>query len=133
MRREGAKVAPVWTLPDRIRKARQHAGLDQHELAARTGISRNAISSYENGTTTPRGPQLRALADECGVSYEWLTTGRTDGGEDIMGILFSPPRRLPIPSPRTAPDRSPDSRSPDQGLVTMASPLVNRWHVGGDN
>jgi transcriptional regulator with XRE-family HTH domain len=69
--------APVWTLRDRLRKAREHAGLEQVELAERAGISRGSVSNYENGVTSPRRPQLLAWAMACGVPLEWLTDGDT--------------------------------------------------------
>lgn len=51
---------PTWTLGDRLRKARMHAGPDQGQLAEVTGIHRNTISSYEADRAIPRKPYLRA-------------------------------------------------------------------------
>jgi transcriptional regulator with XRE-family HTH domain len=67
---EGA--APEFTLIDRLRKAREHGGLEQTELAALMGISVRSIRNYEAGRTTPRRPQLIAWAFATGVSLEWL-------------------------------------------------------------
>lgn len=69
-----APVIPQWTLGDRLRKARESAGMDQLELANRVGISRNTVSNYElgNGTRPPKVVVLRAWANECGVPYEWI-------------------------------------------------------------
>jgi transcriptional regulator with XRE-family HTH domain len=69
-----APSIPQWTLGDRLRKAREHAGMDQLELANRIGISRNTVSNYElgNGTRAPKVVVLRAWAHECGVPYEWV-------------------------------------------------------------
>jgi transcriptional regulator with XRE-family HTH domain len=68
-------AVPEWTLPDRLRKARELAGYSQAELATVTGISRQSINSYETGRTTPRKPQLLVWATACHVEYEWLTGG----------------------------------------------------------
>ncbi|NYS35952.1 helix-turn-helix transcriptional regulator, partial [Streptococcus danieliae] len=38
---------PQFTISDRLRKAREHARLDQTQLAKRIGISRTSVSSYE--------------------------------------------------------------------------------------
>lgn len=66
---------PEWTLADRLRKSREHAGLHQQQLADEIGVSRRSIGKYEDGITTPRRPVLIAWALRCGVNWEWLTTG----------------------------------------------------------
>ncbi len=75
-------VVPEWTLGDRLRKARLHAGLEQAELATELGIARNSVASYENQRTAPRRPVLLAWAMRTGVSLDWLvgdTPSRPDG------------------------------------------------------
>lgn len=66
---------PVWTLADRIRKARESADLSQTALAELTGISRRSLSNYEASATTPRRPQLVVIALATGVPVEWLQHG----------------------------------------------------------
>lgn len=66
---------PAFTLPDRLRKAREFAGLEQSELAARTHISRNTIGSYEGGKVRPKMAYLMLWAQACGVDLEWLLDG----------------------------------------------------------
>jgi transcriptional regulator with XRE-family HTH domain len=68
---------PEWTIADRLRKARESAGLDQGELAERIGIARSTVSNYERGTHTPRRPIIRLWAEETGVPMDWLSP-RTD-------------------------------------------------------
>lgn len=65
-------VVPSWTPADRARKARDHAGLSQQELAELAGISRRSVVNYETGTTIPRRPQYLAIALATGVSAAWL-------------------------------------------------------------
>jgi transcriptional regulator with XRE-family HTH domain len=69
-----APSIPQWTLGDKLRKARECAGMDQEELARRIGISRNTVGNYElgRGQRPPKVVVLRAWAHECGVPYEWL-------------------------------------------------------------
>jgi transcriptional regulator with XRE-family HTH domain len=43
-------------------------------------VSRGAVSQWESGTTEPSAANLRSVAVETGVNYEWLATGR---GEPI--------------------------------------------------
>lgn len=73
-------VVPEWTLGDRMKKAREHAGLSQGELAARIGISMSSVSRYEVDKTAPGRPVLLSWALCTGVSLEWLL----GGGEIIV-------------------------------------------------
>ncbi|WP_308188462.1 helix-turn-helix domain-containing protein [Agromyces humatus] len=67
---------PQWTIADRLRKARESAGLEQTELAAAAGISRATISTAECGRSVPHRSTVRAWAQVCGVSREWVESGR---------------------------------------------------------
>jgi len=67
---EGAR--PDWPLTDRLRRAREFAGLDQAKLAVDLGVSKNTISNYERGFTRPRRSQLLAWAMATGVALAWL-------------------------------------------------------------
>lgn len=69
---------PIWTLGDRLRKAREHAGLEQLELAHDIGVSRNTVANYEHDKTKARRPVVLAWAVRCGVPMEWLWTGSTE-------------------------------------------------------
>lgn len=70
-------------LPDRLRAAREGAGIDQRTFADITGISKATIYNYESGRTTPRRPQLIAWAMATGYDLEWLTTGGIPGHEGL--------------------------------------------------
>jgi transcriptional regulator with XRE-family HTH domain len=75
---------PVWTLGDRLRKARDHAGLSVQEMADDLGVSRTTISKYEHDATGKRGvPRMAILryADVSGIPIEWIETGTTDSDE----------------------------------------------------
>lgn len=71
-----ARVVPVFELPDRLRRAREHAHMDQAELADSVGISRTSVGNYENGRRVPTRPYLLAWADVTGVDAVWLETGK---------------------------------------------------------
>jgi len=75
-----AGTIPQWTLGDRLRKAREAAGLTQTELAKVMGISRRSISTYESDESAPRRPTLLAWAMATGVPLSWLAGD--DGGPD---------------------------------------------------
>lgn len=66
------KKRPEFTIVDRLRKAREEAGLEQRELADRIAVSRGTIGNYESGQTPPKVIVLRAWAAVCDVDEEWL-------------------------------------------------------------
>ena len=70
-----AFAIPSWSISDRLRKAREHAGLEQGELAAAIDVSRTTISNYERGHVSPRRIVVRQWALRTGVPFDWLMTG----------------------------------------------------------
>ncbi|ATH95885.1 helix-turn-helix domain-containing protein [Dermabacter jinjuensis] len=68
-------VIPQWSRGDRLRKAREVAGLDQATLAERIGSSRRTVSSAENGEREPRRAVVMAWAMATGVPFEWIENG----------------------------------------------------------
>ena len=68
-----------WTLGDRLRKAREHAGLHQQQMAAAFGVTSGTISNWERGRGYPRGDQfdiVRKWSVLTGVSESWLLRRR---------------------------------------------------------
>ena len=78
-------IVPEFGLNDRVRKAREYAGLDQTALAEMTGLSRTTIARTEQGRSIPRRPALIAVALATGVNLEWLETGKTPAGDNPDG------------------------------------------------
>ena len=59
---------------DRLRAARERAGLTQVQLAEKTGVDQTTISKIERGHTGRPGFDLVAkLAEGCGASLDALT------------------------------------------------------------
>lgn len=93
-------AVPQWTLGDRMRKAREFAGLTQTELSDQIGIARSSISRYEGSHAAPSRPVLLAWSVCTGVSYRWLA------GEDnnfrrrgaIPGLVITFPGWPAIPA-----------------------------------
>jgi len=56
----------------RIKSARINAGLSQEELGNKLGVTKMAISKYENGTVTPNSAVLIALAKALEVRIEYF-------------------------------------------------------------
>ncbi|MEV3846881.1 helix-turn-helix transcriptional regulator [Streptomyces microflavus] len=49
--------------PEQRRELRESAGLSQQELADIVGVTRQAVSHWESGIRTPRGPVLNRYID----------------------------------------------------------------------
>ena len=67
------------TLREKLIVSRNKAGLSQMELAERLGVSRQAVSRWESGDTTPTMDKLKSLARIYGVSLDWLCSDTADG------------------------------------------------------
>lgn len=72
---EAYHETPWRDLKERIRLARFIAEISLADLARRVGVSRSAVSQWELGITSPSSERLRAVAVECGVSPDFLSTG----------------------------------------------------------
>jgi transcriptional regulator with XRE-family HTH domain len=57
------------TLPNQIRDARTLARLSQEDLAKRVGVSRQAVSQWENGGQVPSAANLAVLRRELGSAF----------------------------------------------------------------
>jgi transcriptional regulator with XRE-family HTH domain len=60
----------------RIAELRNERKISQNQLAAAMGVSRQAVSKWENGQSTPDAMNLIRLADVLNSDVEYLTTGR---------------------------------------------------------
>lgn len=88
---------PQWTLSDRLRKAREHAGYEQREFAAVTSMSRGTISAAENGHRTPSKANLKLWALATGVPFTWLVNGETPPtGDGVSESRLSESNRRPF-------------------------------------
>ena len=84
-------------IKDRIRAAREGAGMDQGQLADATGLSRQTISNYERGQTTrfSKG-SVRLIAWATGFDFDWLLSGEVPptSGHDRTCVQGSRPSQL---------------------------------------
>lgn len=60
------------TLEEQIKHYRKQAGLSQEKMAEKIGVSRQAITKWENGTGTPDISNLMAMADFFQISVDEL-------------------------------------------------------------
>lgn len=91
---------PIWTFQDRIRKAREHAGLTQSALAEALGVAAGTIQRWEKGALNPRPKALEALAEATGVSLDWLLQGDSASPSEAPSTL--PDRIVLTLSPGTS-------------------------------
>lgn len=65
------KFDPV-AFGERLRQARERAGLTMKQVNARVYISQSVISRYESGEVTPTIERVFSLANLYGCSIDWL-------------------------------------------------------------
>lgn len=65
------------SIPKNLKTLREAAGLTQAEAAARVGLTRQAISSYESGRTRPDVDMLMKLAEVYGVDLDAVLYGQS--------------------------------------------------------
>ena len=81
-----AGAVPHFTVADRVRKAREYAGMQQTELANAAGMARSGVARIESGKGgTPRRSSLIAIAFATGVDLTWLETGETPDPDNPVG------------------------------------------------
>ncbi len=62
-------------MADRIQQMRKKAGLSQEELADRVGVSRQAVSKWEGGQSSPDLENIVIMSDLFGVTTDYLLKG----------------------------------------------------------
>ena len=77
---------PVFTIGDRLRKARELTGLSQGDFAAEIDISPRSVSNYESEAVAPKRLVLKAWAMRTGVPFEWIVNGDINPGNDGISV-----------------------------------------------
>lgn len=104
-------------LNEKIAYYRREKKLSQEELAARVGVSRQAVSKWELGEASPDINKLLALAKAFGVTTDHLLN------EDEEPERAAPPVREDAP-PAPPPDEASDPISRLPGFIGK---MVRRW------
>lgn len=68
-------------LSQRFRLAREHAGLSQRALAAKSGSTNSTIIQVEAGNRMPQIDTIEVFARALGVTAAWLAYGQGDAPE----------------------------------------------------
>lgn len=89
--------ALLWSLGDRLRKARQAAHLEQADLAAAIGRSRATVSAWERDRGEPGASDLVKWATATKTTVSWLV-----GEQSTSARLSHAPLSLlpPVPGRR---------------------------------
>ncbi len=66
------------TLPDKLYELRKQSGLSQEQLAEKLNVSRQAVSKWETGASTPESEKLILIADYFNVSLDYLVKDDTN-------------------------------------------------------
>ena len=75
------------SIGERISELRKSKNISQGQLADAVGISRQAISKWENDLTSPDTIHLIKLADALDTEVEYLATGRKPVYEEAPIVL----------------------------------------------
>ena len=75
---------------EKLMDLRKKAAMSQEELADRLGVSRQAVSRWELGSTLPDAPNLLKLSDLFGVSIDWLLRDSYDNEHDLPPVKEGP-------------------------------------------
>lgn len=107
-------------LNEKIAYYRRKAKLSQEELAARVGVSRQAVSKWELGEASPDIGKLLALAKAFGVTTDHLLN------EDEELERPAPPRPAPE-APVSLPPPPPSGQGQFSNLPGFIGKMVRRW------
>lgn len=86
---------------DNLQSIRKEKRLSQEELAERIGVSRQAISKWEQGSGYPETEKLLVLSRELNVSIDYLMLGETrtaDNNKSASHNIIAPTGKITIKS-----------------------------------
>ena len=75
-------------LAQRIRTAREAAGLSRNDLAQKMYLSKSAIDKWEQGRNTPRFPELKSLSKILGVDISYFAQNKKESRSMFLDHLF---------------------------------------------
>ena len=89
----------------RLRRLRKEIGLSQEEVAARLGVSRQAVAKWEKGESLPDLESCVALADLYGTTVDHLARNlrveeKTADGKHVFGVSrLNEKGQITLPAP----------------------------------
>lgn len=73
-------------LPEKIQRERKKMGLSQEKLAEKIGVSRQAITKWENGLASPELEKIVSLSECFKVSTDYLLKDNIILLENVPGL-----------------------------------------------
>lgn len=83
-------------LPERIIQLRTEASMSQGQLAKRMDVSRQAVSKWENGLSTPDPGKMFLLAEILNTDLMYLTTGKVSPIPEPVEKIVEVPVEVPV-------------------------------------
>lgn len=77
------------TIGEKIYKLRKMAGISQEELGYRIGVSRQAVSQWENNSLCPKADKIKALCEEFNVHAEYFLLDESNIGVAVSDSQFN--------------------------------------------
>ena len=74
-------------LKDRIAAVRKAAGLTQEQLGELLGVTRQAVSKWESGQTTPDAATIAALCEKLHVSADYVLLAKSDMASFVDSLV----------------------------------------------
>jgi transcriptional regulator with XRE-family HTH domain len=93
-RMAGRPPKPIPHAPNRIREAREKAGLTQEQLGRRIGVKGGSIAKYETGENAVSVHRLAQIARALGIPAYTLLVDYDPGYDEMERAILSALRRL---------------------------------------
>lgn len=84
------------SLSSRITQLRTDLGMSQNQLAKLMDVSRQAVSKWENGLSTPDPAKMLLLAEVLKTDLVYLTTGDRQVQKEVIEKIVEIPVEVPI-------------------------------------
>ena len=116
-------------LADRIQQLRKSRGISQEELADRIGVSRQAVSKWESGQTSPDLEKIVLLSDYFEVTTDYLLKGvsptqaQTEQAQTVQAQT--------VQAQTVSAQIEPAQTGPDQTALVQSAPGVQIFTMAG--
>lgn len=81
---------------NRIIQLRTDMGMSQNQLAKLMNVSRQAVSKWENGLSTPDPAKMLLLAEVLNTDLGYLTTGEHQIQTEVVEKIVEVPVEVPV-------------------------------------
>ena len=111
-------------LADRIQQLRKRKGISQEELADRIGVSRQAVSKWESGQTSPDLEKIVLLSEFFEVTTDYLLKGASSETASTAQVR-------PVQAQTVQAQIEPAQTGPDQTAPVQSAPGAQIFIIAG--